>query len=122
MKISYEVDWEEDTSYSEKDLPYVVIKRTFGTIDENHGIDEEIIAAFNSEELSVEFAVFLNSKKDKETNSLDCWIDDEEAEVEVIFDKDEGYIMFILDDYNKTKIKFDWDIIRQLGLKMDEEK
>ena len=55
-----------------------------------------------------------------EDKTLDGYVDDEDTKIEVIFDEDEGFITFILNDYNETKIKFDWDTIKQLGLEMSE--
>ena len=55
-----------------------------------------------------------------EQKTLDGWVDDEDTKIEVIFDEEQGYITFILDDYNETKIMFDWDTIERLGLEMSE--
>lgn len=55
-----------------------------------------------------------------EQKTLDGWVDDEDTKIGVIFDEEQGYITFILDDYNETKIMFDWDTIEQLGLEMSK--
>lgn len=51
--------------------------------------------------------------------TLNGTVDDEEAEIRVVFDEEQGYITLVLDDCNETEVKFDWHDIEQLftGLK-----
>ena len=39
--------------------------------------------------------------------TLTGMVDDEESEIRMAFDEEEGYIIFTLDDYNETEVKFD---------------
>ena len=54
--------------------------------------------------------------KEKTLNGM---VDDEESEIRVMFDEEQGYITLILGDCNETEVKFDWCDIEQLftGLK-----
>jgi len=46
--------------------------------------------------------------------TLTGMVDDEESEIMVAFDEEEGYIIFTLGDYNETEVKFDWHDIEHL--------
>lgn len=64
MKISYIVKWPEDVwGFSQKDLPHAIFRHRFGTLNENAGWDEELIASFKDREIAVEFADFMNAKE-----------------------------------------------------------
>jgi hypothetical protein len=46
--------------------------------------------------------------------TLNGYVDNEDMKIKVVFDDRQGYIRFILNDYNKTEVKFDWIDIERI--------
>jgi len=46
-----------------------------------------------------------------------AFVDGEEQKVTINFDEEQGYVTLILNDYNQTQIKFDWETIEKIGRK-----
>lgn len=63
VEISYHK--EEYYKYTNKDLPFAIIKHTFGTISPNMGWDEETIAAFKHPEDADEYVSWMNEKEER---------------------------------------------------------
>jgi len=49
------------------------------------------------------------------------YMDDEERQAKVTLDRDEGWVLLVLNDSNETEIKFDWHTIVQLAREMGKD-